>query len=749
MMRRLALPFFTLLLVFLPALRAYSQGTRLWTESTFDGLEKGTPDGVAITSDGRLVPGPESRAVYTTPSTYVWSVAADREGNAYVATGTPATVLKVTPAGKATTLFTSRDLSVQVVRVGPDGAVYAATLPSGKVYRLDPNTADRTEENATVVFDPAATAEKPKYVWDMAFNATGRLYVATGAPAAVYRVANGAKPELFFRSDEQHIRSIAFDAAGNLIAGSDGSGLIYRVDKAGSAYVLYDSPKKEITSVIVAPDGTIYAAGVGDKGHNTLPPLPVTGATSVTATITIIAPGSVQAFNGNTLIPNGSEIYEIPPAGKQAGSTGTTEPSGAPRKLWSGHDDIVYALAWTKDGLLASTGNRGRIYRIQEDGTYADVAHLEASQATEFAKTAQGLYVGTANAGKLYLLSSGEAAEGSYLSDVFDAGAFTRWGRAEVEVGGGAQAKNFELYMRAGNVENPLRAWGEWKKVTPNDGEPGIDASRFVQWKVVLHPGAEVGSVGINFLTVNLAPVVDEVVVAPGARVNPAVAQQAQQQQVTINFPAPQNVISYTADPAREPLAAVRDKGAVTARWVAHDENGDDLLYSIYYRGEGERDWQILRNRVRDPYYSFDSTRLPDGRYRLKIVASDAPSHNPGEALTGSRESEEFVVDTTPPAVNGLDAQRVNGKIHATFTAVDATSPVTHAEYSIDAGRWQYVEPSGSLADSLTEKFDFDAPLPHDDDVPANLRPDPQEHVIAIRVYDRYDNMATVKAVVR
>ena len=317
-----------------------------------------------------------------------------------------------------------------------------------------------------MVFDPAGTQEKPKYVWDLAFDARGRLYIATGAPAAIYRVSGGgsgnspSKAELFYKSDEEHIRSITFDKSGNLIAGSDGTGLVYRIDPAGKAFVLYDAPKKEITSVIVAPDGTIYAAGVGEKGRNNLPPLPVTG--QVTATITIITPGSVQAFNGNTLIPEGSELYEIPHG------------DGPPRKIWSGHDDILYSLAWTPDGVLAATGNRGRIYRIHDDGTWADVAHLEASQVTGFADSANGLYVSTANAGKLFLLSHGESAEGTYLSEVFDAGAFAQWGRAEVELGATPQT-SIQMYARAGNVENPQRAWGDWKQLTPNTGAIGID----------------------------------------------------------------------------------------------------------------------------------------------------------------------------------------------------------------------------------------------------------------------------------
>ena len=731
-----ALPVFAACLVLEHASVADAQGTRLWSESRFEELERGTPNGVAITSDGLLVPGPESKLVVATPSTYVWAVAADGDGDAYLATGTPATVLKVTPEGKSTTLFTTREMSVQTVRVGPDGMVYAATLPSGKVYQLDPKVEGKNDDSAKLIFDPAQTQEKPKYVWDLAFDGQGRVYVATGGPAAVYRMAPGARPELFYKSDEEHIRSLAFDKAGNLIAGSDGTGLVYRIDAAGKAFVLYDAPKKEITSVVVAPDGTIYAAGVGEKGHNNLPPLPVTGQASITATITIVTPGSVQAFNGNTLVPEGSELYEIPHG------------DGPPRKIWAGKDDIVYALQWTPEGVLAATGNRGRIYRIHDDGTWADVAHIEASQATGFADGAKGFYVSTANSGKVFLLSKGEAAEGTYTSEVFDAGVFAQWGRAEVELGA-TPASAVEMFARAGNVENPQRAWGEWKRFTPNSGAVGVDASRFLQWKLVEHAGGSVGAVGINYLPVNLPPGIDEVMVAPGARANSNGQQPGQPQQITINFPSSQNQgINFGQEPGREPLSAVRDRTAVTVRWAAHDDNGDELSFAIYYRGEGEHNWQFLRDHIVERFYSFDASQLPDGHYRVKVVASDARSHNPGEALTGDKVSDEFVIDTTPPVVSGLEARLVDGKIHAAFTAADATSPVTHAQYSIDAGRWQYIAPLGNIADSLTEKFEFDAPLPA-------ARPDSEkpidagEHVIAVRVYDRYDNVVTVKTVVK
>jgi len=735
MIRRLAFLLVTLTVCYLIAPFAAAQGTRLWTQERFDEFEKGTPKGVAVRSDGILEPGPDSRQIAVTPSTYVWSIAADSAGNAYAATGSPATVLRVAPDGKITKLFSSKDLTVQAVRVAKDGSVYAATLPSGKVYKLPAGATDLDESRAEVVFDPAQTEDKPKYIWDLAFDRDGHLYIATGGPAAIYRVEvakSGAKPSLFFKSDEQHIRAMLFDKAGNLIAGSDGSGLVYRIDSSGKGYVLYDAPKREITSLAIADNGTVYASAVGGKGQTTLPPLPVQGIPAISATITIVQPGSIQAFNGNTVIPDGSEVYEIPP-------------QGAPRKMWSDHDDIVYALTWTPQGLLAASGNRGRIYRIAENGQYADVAHLEASQAVGFADSPQGLYVSTANTGKIYLLSHAQAAEGTYLSDVFDAGVFSRWGRAEVDSG----SQNYDLYARAGNIENPERAWSDWKKVTPNNGPLGLDMSRFVQWKVVLRPGATVGAVGINYLPANIAPAVDEIVVVPGARVNSPPPQGLQQQNVNINFSGSSNSgVTFNPDTGREPLAAAKDKSSVTARWAAHDDNGDDLVYSVYYRGDNETNWQLLKEKVTDRYYTFDATALPDGAYRLKIVASDAPSHNPGEALTTDRVSDRFLLDTTPPAVSSIEAHMENGKIHVTLTATDSASPIGHAEYSVDAGQWQYVEPVGKLSDSLTEHYDFQAPL-KPQQAGALPATNPSEHLITVRVYDRYDNAAAAKAVVR
>ncbi len=739
----------------------FAQGTRLWLQSHYDEFEKGQPQNVAIVSDGYLEAGPELRAVSLTPSTYVWGLASDSQGNAYLATGSPATVLKITPEGKSTKLFSTRDLSVQAIQVGSDGSVYAATLPGGKVYRILPNQSNLDESTAAVVFDPAdlpasapgKPSEQPKYIWDLAFDPHGALYIATGGPAAIYRVdvstkpAVKVRPELFFSSDEQHIRCLLFEPNGDLIAGTDGGGLVYRISKAGKGIVIYDAPKREVTALAEAPDGRLYVSDVGEKTKSNLPPLPIQGGAGVgvgaTATITIVTPGSVQASSSNTLIPQGSEVDEL-------------SPQGAPRKLWASGDDIVYALRETLQGLLAATGNRGKVYRIREDGSYTDVAHAAAGQATAFAKAPGGTYVATSNTGRLYEFGNQPAARSNYISDVFDSGVFSTWGRAEVNANDGGPSGPFELYARSGNVENPERNWSDWQRVAPGAPGLGVPPARFIQWKTVLEPGARISSVGINYLPVNTAPVVDEIVVQPGAKVNEAAQQQPQPQPININLSSAQQGVTYVQQDgaATGPLAAFKDRTAVTARWAAHDDNGDDLRFNVYFRGDGESNWRLLKAGLKDRFYTFDSIRLPDGGYRLKIVATDALSHPPGGALTGEKESDHFVIDTSPPAISPLAAKMEAGKIHATFQATDATSPVSRAEYSLDAGPWQYLEPVGKLSDSLTENYDFTIPLPGragagNQAGAAGQVSDPEEHLLTVRVYDRYDNASAAKAVVR
>ncbi len=730
-----------------------AEGTRTWEQFKFGDLEKGTSDGVAIRSYGGLELAPAFKAIATLPSPYVWAIATDRNGNLLAGTGTPARVYRITPDGKSTVIFQSQELQVQALVVDDQGSVYVATNPDGKIYRLEQveggghhqkssrnqaSDADTTW-NSSVLFDPGT-----KYIWDLALDmGTGRdkngdLYVATGDHGEIFRVTPSGDHTLFFKSDETHIRVLAFDRQNNLIAGSDGSGLIYRISPNGEGFVLYSAPKKEITALAVDSGGNIYAAGVGEKKNNpailpdmALPshmssqPSPSLGAGSGTgfSKASSASAPMIPGNFGNFGSAGGSEIYRI-------------SSDGVPTRIWGSGEDVVYALAFGPSGeLLAGSGNRGHIFMVGEEDKFADLVTASASQVTAFAAAPKsGLYASSSNLGKLFLLGASPNASGTYVSDVFDARIFSRWGRAELRGSG-----DIELFTRSGNVDNPDRNWSGWKKVEwQRDAEVGVPPARFIQWKAILHAGKiepRVASVTINYLSKNIAPAFEEVAVEEGVRYPPSAKPIGDGLGATSNG-------SRHAD---SPPTPIPDRSSIGVAWSVHDDNDDDMVYSIYYRGERESRWLLLKDNLTDKFYSFDSSLLPDGAYIVKVVASDAPSHSPGQALTTERESDRFEVDTTPPRIEDLRGSVEGSQVHVTFRAVDGFSPIRKAEYSVDAGDWQLVEPVGQISDSKTESYDFRADLPTATALSENIA---SEHVVVIRTYDRHDNMASAKTVI-
>ena len=190
------------------------------------------------------------------------------------------------------------------------------------------------------------------------------------------------------------------------------------------------------------------------------------------------------------------------------------------------------------------------------------------------------------------------------------------------------------------------------------------------------------------------------------------------------------------------PPQGTLQKGYQSVVWTVHDENDDEMRYSVYFRGENEHEWKLFKENLEQKFYSWDTTTLPDGAYHLKIVASDAPSNPPALALKKERESERFEVDNTPPVVKIMgtisDSPMPNGKLTIVqFTAQDAGSNIEHAQYSVDGGDWILVAPTGRISDAPEERYDISL---------SDLGPG--EHVISVRAYDRFENVGSAKTIV-
>src|SRR5437660_7548961 len=102
---------------------------------------------------------------------------------------------------------------------------------------------------------------------------------------------------------------------------------------------------------------------------------------------------------------------------------------------------------------------------------------------------------------------------------------------------------------------------------------------------------------------------------------------------------------------AQAPPRRLYQRGARALQWQAEDRNGDTLEYAIYYRSLNETTFRLLKEHVRETFYTVDGASLADGRYVFKIVASDAPDNPAGYALAGERLSESIDIDNSPPRV--------------------------------------------------------------------------------------------------
>jgi hypothetical protein len=226
---------------------------------------------------------------------------------------------------------------------------------------------------------------------------------------------------------------------------------------------------------------------------------------------------------------------------------------------------------------------------------------------------------------------------------------------------------------------------------------------------------------------------------------------------VTLKSPPSPNisgvVITQSSTPLRfeQPPQGTLQKGYQSVLWTAHDDNDDEMRYAVYFRAENEHEWKLLKDKLEQKFYSWDTTSLPDGAYYLKIVATDAPSNTPALALKTERESERFEVDNTPPVVEKLSADSVNRCTGACgdpvvvvrFTARDAASSIERAQYSVDGGDWILVAPTSAISDAPEERYQFSLSFAWSGPAPGE-----REHTIAVRVYDRFENVGSAKTTI-
>lgn len=717
--------------------------TKTWEHSSQADFEKGTLKKLSLRSDGRLFLAPASKEILDSSVAYLWALAEDSKGNLYAGGGGPgasaARLFRIDASGKTESLAELEGLQVQAIAIDRRDRLYAATAPDGKVYRVS------RDGEAEVYYDP-----RTKYIWAMAFNSKGELFVATGDAGDIHRVSPDGQGSVFFKTEETHVRSLAVDARDNVIVGTEPNGLIMRISPAGKGFVLHQSDKREITTVAVAPDGSIYAAGVGAKKPTTV--FPVTPRVSpsalkpaTSAAATPNTPAPVQTTSRTTTTTRPSAVLGIRPTVTGGSDVYRIDPDGFPLRIWSDSKEIVYSIAIDREGrVVFGTGNSGKVFRLDSDHLYTLLLSVPPAQVTSLHAGRRGrLFAVTGNVGKVYQIGPELEKLGSFESEVLDAGYFSYWGRLSFR---GDPKGRVEWATRSGNLDRPQQNWSSWSPVelSGRGGRMAAPAARFLQYKLTLTaPGEkespEVTHVVAAYLHKNVAPVLEKIAATPP----------------NYKFPPRSLSITRTKNLTLPPLSGTRRapspkpvttstqsmqyaKGFIGARWLARDDNDDELEYKVEIRGGRETEWKLLKDELDNAHLSWDSTAFSDGEYRLRVTASDKPGNPPRQALAAQLEGEPFLIDNTPPRIVGLSAPAANRKITVRWKAADAHTVINKAEYSLDGGDWTIVEPTIKLSDSLELEYALEL-----DDVT------PGEHTIAVRVTDEFDNQAVEKVVVR
>jgi hypothetical protein len=709
--------------------------THVWEQSDLADFERGTPKHLSIRSDGHITLAPEFKELDSTSVPYLWAVAQDSKGTLFYGGGAPTgattKIFALAPNGKPKVFVELPGLEIHALAVDAEDRLYAAVLPDAKIYRIDKSG------KSQLFFNPNC-----KYIWAMTFDRSGNLFVATGDSGVVYKVAPDGSGSKFFETNETHARSMIIDDSGNLIVGTEPGGLIFRITPQGKGFVLYQADKREVTAV-AEHNGIIYAAAIGNKVANvpvTGPPpiLPSRPPAPVTSTGTIrvgSAPPSLPPAVGSlsAAVTGGSTLYRIQ-------KDGFTEP------IWNSSTELVYAIAFDGSGKpLVGTGNKGIIYRIDSDQLFTELLNTPPTQVIVLLPGRNGvIYAATGNVGNLYSIGPGLQAAGTLASEAFDTNDFAYWGKAHIRstLHGGSIA----LDTRSGNLNNPENDWSPWSPAPVNEagGAIGSPPARFLQYRLTLTRSADgespdLNTIDIAFLPKNVAPKVLQIDLAPfNYRQAPGTSplERTVMQSgspTTLTLPAvgqkkaPPTITMEGAGSATLQYS----KGYVTVRWNASDANNDPLVYKVEIRREHDSQWRLLKDKLQDRFYAFDSTTLPDGKYVVRVTASDAPGNTPAEAMTGSLDTDPFTIDNTPPEIVNLSRSAEGRRSVVAFAAHDALSWIDKAEYSVNGGDWVLVQPEGRVTDSQTLSYKLRVPAGQD---------------IAIRVFDENDNVVVKQA---
>jgi sugar lactone lactonase YvrE len=685
------------LLLLVPTASLPAASVRSWAMASAREFAPGTLEGTALDGEGRITLAPPLETLWGPGEGIVWDVEPDGTGGAFVALSSPTRVLHLVPGREPEFWHATGDETlVAAILPDGDGGVYIGLSPSGHlIHAAAPGV---TREVAIT---------EALFIWALAAAEDGSVWIGTGFPGRLLRVDSEGELHTVFESRDDPVRCVKALGEGGVVFGTGGRGRVVRVDDDGRPFVLFDAEEAEIVALETGEDGSLYVLTA--RGSKQIAAARTAASASPDATVRVTATAPDPAPNGDEQ-PDRDEQSEAArrraDAQERAAAARrfTTPPGGALyritpdgdyRPLWKAQNEVPFALARLGDGtLLVATGDRGRIHAIDVAGRESVLVEIPSDQVSALGRSPDGaVLVGGTTDARVARIEPDLRQAGSFVSPVHDAGA-----------------------TADGNTAEPDETWTDWAPLD-GDGAIGVETrlptTRWCQSRIELKPSRDGASPAVRRVELvyqprNRRPTITEVTVQPAGVVWTHAATQASRTQgpaVADDPVARQTMTAMRPATVAKPVRKWYELGARTISWTAADPDGDRLAYRVDIRREGTASWIPLAASLEHRFLGWDARGMPDGLYRVRLVADDSRDNPDGKELTDARTSAAFRIDNTRPSVGAPQIRRSGERLEVEFVASDPGGSVVVTEAAVDAGDWQPLEPLDGVADEAEERY--------------------------------------------
>jgi hypothetical protein len=656
---------------------AEAVGTRRFVLDSLKTFEGGELEGVAITSNGEVRAGWTLGKVEIPDATNVWSSVVLPDGSVLLGTGTGGRVYQV-KNGKTSIAAETGEMAVSAMVVGFGGDVFAGTFPEGNIYRLKQNQLDGSK------LKPWVELKDTEDVWALAFDAKKKaLYAATGPDGKLFRLTNAGSPEVHFDSEEAHLVSAAVAPGGDVLTGSNGKALLYRVTAPGRAQVVHDFEGDDVKGIAVAKDGSIFA--IANKYAGSIKGL--------------------RPSNSSKSMTTAPQPTKAPKPGK--GQLMRFDARGVAELMLKDDGTHFVTLALDAAGVPhVGTGAEGKVYSVDANHVQRLVADTEERQIGAMVLDAKTRFVATTDPVVFHAITGVGGTDAVWTSKVLDAGMRAHFGLLEFRADG-----TVEIQTRSGNTEKPDDSWNAWSGPLAKAAKVSSPAARYLQIRARWgrDANAVLRRIEVAFVTDNARALLTELT-AGDKKSN------------TGGSKVPESGAAPGSPDSKLKLS-----------WKVDNPDNDKLRYRLFYRPLGTKSWFTMlepNEELTKTSHSWDTSGLPEGRYRVRVDVTDELSNPPDRVTKHSLRSRIVLVDNTAPQLTRLtlNGSRLQG------TASDGVGPIARVEFALVGDKsWFPLFPSDSVFDQASETFDVDVSA----QVPTGPR------LIVVRAYDQAGNRVT------